>query len=372
MFIYILPFTLSILISYGIRKDCVDNRVSIINVSNKAINFLPIKNTIVLIISSLPLCFISGFRYGIGTDYFFTYEPEFYKIANGGDSEYEIGFYLLNKLILIFTRNSQWIFVITSFIFVILVFKAFYDNSSDIRFSILLFAITEVFFISMNNIRQSLACAIIIYAFKYIKMGKNIRFLIYVLLATSIHRIAILFIILIFLRKINISINKLILIVLAIVLFNPILKNIIYFLINHIDRFAQYFHRSMYLDKTIPNIIFIVNIVIFIFIVYTKKYIVSKALSKYPQYYDCFIIIQLICIVICTLDGFIPATYRLLRVFNFFQMLFISNFISLYEIRIIRLMLKFGFVAIFSCLCYYNIFINGGEAVIPYISIFSN
>ncbi|WP_455794813.1 EpsG family protein [Clostridium butyricum] len=371
MFIYILPFTLSILISYGIRKNRIDNKVFIINNSNRTINFLSIKNTIILIISSLPLCFISGFRYGIGTDYFFTYDPEFYKIANGGDSEYEIGFYLLNKLILIFTRNSQWIFIITSFIFVILVFKAFYDNSSDMQFSILLFAITEVFFISMNNVRQSLACAIVLYGFKYIKKDEVFRFFLYILLATSIHRISILFIVLIFFRKINISINKLILIALAIIIFNPILKKVIYFLINNIDRFSQYFHSSMYIGNTLSSIIFGINIGIFIFIIYTKKYIACEELDKYPNYYDYFIVIQLICIIICTFDGFIPATYRLLRVFTFFQMLFISNFISLYKSRIIRIILKCGFATVFSCHCYYNIFLKGGEAVVPYISIFS-
>lgn len=371
MFIYILSFTLSILISYGIRKDYVDKKRSIINISNKSINFLPVKNVIILIISSLPLCLISGLRYGIGTDYFFTYDPEFYNIANGGESEYELGFYLLNKLIVIFTKNSQWLFLITSFIFVILVFKSFYDNSNDLQFSILLFAITEVFFISMNNVRQSLACAIVLYGFKYIKKDKVFRFFLYIILATFIHRIAILFIVLIFFRKINISINKLILIALAIIIFNPILKKIIYFLINNTDRFAQYFHGSMYTENTLSSITFIINIAIFIFIIYTKKYIISQQLDKYPKYYDYFIIIQLICIIICTFDGFIPATYRLLRVFTFFQMLFIGNFISLYKSKVIRMILKFGFIGVFSCACYYNIFINGSEAVVPYISIFS-
>ena len=73
---------------------------------------------ILIFISALGPFLVSAFRYGIGTDYFYTYIPQFKIIANGGESYYEYGFFMLNKIISYFTYDSQWIIIVTSFLFI--------------------------------------------------------------------------------------------------------------------------------------------------------------------------------------------------------------------------------------------------------------
>lgn len=75
--------------------------------------------TFFLCTCNYSLFFVSGFRYGVGTDYFYTYFPRFYQIMGGSNGYTEFLFTGLNKFILLFTDEAQWLFIITSFIFVL-------------------------------------------------------------------------------------------------------------------------------------------------------------------------------------------------------------------------------------------------------------
>ena len=94
----------------------------------KKINIL---SMVFVFFSVLPLSLISGLRKGIGTDYYFTYYRAFYSIL-AGDIFYkrEPLFNYLNQFIQLFTTDAQWLFVITSFIFVFFwTFFLFWDNN---------------------------------------------------------------------------------------------------------------------------------------------------------------------------------------------------------------------------------------------------
>ena len=135
----------------------------------------------------LPLFFISAVRYDIGTDYNYTYVPNFYTILNGGRAYSEYGFYLFNKLIQLFTDNPQWLFVITSFIFSFFFIRTILHCSVSPAMSVVILFCSMIFFWSMNNVRQAIAVVLIFAAFPHLVKRHTVRYLIYVIAAFVFH-----------------------------------------------------------------------------------------------------------------------------------------------------------------------------------------
>ena len=101
MFVYITTVFCCILLMYVADK------------LNKRARILP------FVITFLILFTISGFRYGVGTDYFFTYVPTYKQIYNGTPPSMEPIFKWLNGLCIDFAGSwYQSIFIVTSFIFI--------------------------------------------------------------------------------------------------------------------------------------------------------------------------------------------------------------------------------------------------------------
>ncbi len=126
------------------------------------------------VLAFLPLFFMFGFRYDVGTDYFHTYVPHFSSIVNGGEV-YEGGFYLINKAISLFTNNAQWLFIITGFLYTYFVVDAIRRYSDNPLISVIVLFLMSFVFIAMNNVRQQIAVAMILWGFRYImdeKLGE--------------------------------------------------------------------------------------------------------------------------------------------------------------------------------------------------------
>ena len=49
------------------------------------------------VLAIIPYFFVSGFRYGVGTDYFYTYFPRFYQIMGGSNGYTNLFCYLQMK-----------------------------------------------------------------------------------------------------------------------------------------------------------------------------------------------------------------------------------------------------------------------------------
>ena len=106
-----------------------------------------VRNRFFLYLSALPLFLISALRFGIGTDYFYTYYPGFRVIANGGHMHFELLFHWLVKFIAIFTHDPQWLFVVTSFLFIFIVYNNIYRISKNIPMALVVFFLSYVYFI---------------------------------------------------------------------------------------------------------------------------------------------------------------------------------------------------------------------------------
>ena len=312
------------------------------------------------IIALLPM----GLRYGIGTDYFYTYYPHFFGIAEGTMEFAEIGFNLLNKIIYNLTGDYKVLFFVTSVLFLYFIYKGIYENSNNLFLSVLIIFIGQSYFYSMNIVRQAIAMAIIFYAFKYIKENKKLIFIIFCIIASFIHSSAIFMIPFSFIFKMNLSNKKKIFIVVALLIFEPILGVVVKFIIEH-TQYAWYY-SSRYFTGNTSFILIATNIIIFLInVLYNNK--------KTKEDYEFNILSNINFIGICLmiLSSSIPLINRLVRYFTIFQILLIPKIFEKEKNQKIRIILKCTILGLLFITMYYQIIILGGEGVYPYKSIFN-
>ena len=372
--IYSISICISILFSLLVQQKKEKN---IINGSKIIINKRNLARDIMIIFSGIFPFFLSAFRYGIGTDYFYTYIPQFKRIIDGERSYYEIGFYWLNKIIGMFTSNGQVLIVVTSLIFIGIVYSEIYRYSRQYWLSILLFYLSFVYFISLNNIRQSIASAVLLIATELLVRNHKVGFVCCTILAASFHQIAILFLVFLLIEKVCLSTRMYTFIV---VVFwcacKFIMPIVISKLINYIPRFRLYFtadELSVYSDKTIGLLLVFIQFLILLYLNYIEfiyKPDNSKVDMVDKREWNIIKLNQCLLLCVYAVDGIVPATYRIARIFSFSQFLFIPNVIFKYEKNRRNRWIEIGIVLILFGVLFYENFITGAEEVFPYISIF--
>ena len=118
---------------------------------------------------------------------------------------FEYGFLLLNKIISIFTNDSRILIYVTSF-FINFSFSYFiYKYSEKPYLSFYLFVAFNFFGTSLNLVRLFLAGSILLYSIKYLEEKKLAKFVLIVLLATTFHSSALIFIFAYFLKDFKLN-----------------------------------------------------------------------------------------------------------------------------------------------------------------------
>ncbi len=315
----------------------------------------------------IPLFLISALREGIGTDYYYTYTPRFLEIIEGERTYYEIGFYYFNKLIAVFTHNPQWVFIITSMVFCGFVFTAFEQEGEDLPFCIIILLVSSEYFVSLNNLRQAFASAVILYAYKYVRRKQWLHFGIIVLVMSTIHKSMLIFIpiLALFILASYFSTEKILIMISAAAVLGFVLVTAIPELLIAVlpERLRYYIEYSIYTETTIGFVRTAANLAILAFLIFARYKSQSKEL-------DVFIIMQLIAVVICLFDSVVPAAYRILRIVSFWQLLAIPKAVMRFSGKG-RIVVKIAVAAALGLLCIYSIVIMGAEEVLPYRSIFS-
>ncbi len=333
-----------------------------------------------IILTIMPFIIVSGFRYGVGTDYFYRYVPDFNKIANNIEvNNLEIGFKLLIKICLIFSKNSQSIFIVTSILISMLIVIGIYKNSKNPLVSITLFGIGGFFFLSLNMIRQFLAMSIVFYAYQYLlEREKNKWYILAVIVACFIHSASIVAIALLLFRKIKIIKPWIIILLSAIILilgerlFNllvPIIKN---------TRFNVYL-IGVYAKGDTSILYNIVNIAIYLYMI-IMYYIKEKNQSDSISIQDIiFINIQAMALLFTTMSSIHMLFSRISSYFMIFQIISIPYFVETTNvtIKIRQKMIKVIKPLVYSCIIicfliltfYTNILHNSNEPL-PYRSVF--
>lgn len=152
----------------------------------------PIIARLMLFIAFLIVFLPAALRYNIGTDYW-SYVDMFQEIKNGYPSQEEIAWLWLNVFIAKTGLDVQWIFVISSFITYLFIFKAYPKDGAWILHFVF---ICSFYLISYSTVRGGVAFAIMFFAIvQYIQTRRLFRFYIFLLLALLFHKSSILYII---------------------------------------------------------------------------------------------------------------------------------------------------------------------------------
>jgi hypothetical protein len=372
--IYFFSCLISILVSLGLTRYRKKQAKTEFSDGVLLVDRRRLTDFLIVLLSGFFPAIVSALRYGIGTDYFFTYYPWFQQINNGQATGSEYGFMILNRIVGLFTDNPQWIFVVTSFLFIYLVYYCIFKVSDNIQLSILLLYISFTYFVSLNNIRQSLASAIALIGLVYLCNGKIVKSIIWLAIACTIHvSMAPLFVLVLVYR---LKIKSSILLTINLVLFvlrdfvTAVLVKILPLIGN--GKFKNYYWSSdlrKYLDRSIGMTSVLINIFLMVLIILIEKG--TEGPSNRFQRNEIAVCkyLQFAALLICNIDGIIPAAYRWLRIFTFPQFLFIPALISIFKRQENRRIITLCTIALYA-VSFIQFVHSGIEAVFPYVSIF--
>lgn len=157
---------------------------------------------IVLIIMIL----VCGLRYNVGSDYLIYYDM-FYYLSRHQTVE------LIPKYIIVLFNQYHYSFYTFIFFIAALTLFIFYlsfkKNSKQPAFSLILFISLGYYAMCFNGIRQMLAAAICLYATKYIREKKFIKYSLLIVIASLCHTTALIMLPFYFFNKINLSKKRL-------------------------------------------------------------------------------------------------------------------------------------------------------------------
>ncbi|AHF08650.1 EpsG family protein [Desulfitobacterium metallireducens] len=110
------------------------------------------------------------------------------------NSRYELGYLYYNKAVSIINGNPQVLLAITSLILIVGYARFIRKYSMNVWLSVYLFLVMGYFGSAVNILRQCIAMIVLLYSYSFIKRKKILPFLICVILATTFHKTAIVFV----------------------------------------------------------------------------------------------------------------------------------------------------------------------------------
>lgn len=130
---------------------------------------------------------VIGLRYDVGVD-FLNYE---YIYTHQYFEEVEDGYALINKLFFSLGLPSSSIFTLVAFLQLFLFAKGVENiNPRYLPLAFFFYFTTLYFFLSLNVLRQTLAFSIFVYSIKFIVNKQLVKYIIVLLLASTIHKSA--------------------------------------------------------------------------------------------------------------------------------------------------------------------------------------
>ncbi|MGG0237734.1 EpsG family protein [Bacillus rhizoplanae] len=152
-------------------------------------------NRFLVFCAMLTLVLVSGLRNNIGDTYFYmhSYAMNNYsweEIKKGKD----IGFGVFQMLLQQVSKDPQLLVFVTALITNTLIVLVLYKYTRMFELSLYVYITSGMYLTSMNGIRQYLAAAIIFAATKYILEGNWKKYVVIILLASTIHQSALILI----------------------------------------------------------------------------------------------------------------------------------------------------------------------------------
>jgi len=315
----------------------------------------------------LPLFLISALRYGIGTDYFFTYVPSFNLILSGKESPYtEWGFTFLNKLIQLFTDNVQWLFVVTGFIYTFVLIKVITNYSKNAILSVLFILLSGDYFTSLNNLRQSIAVIICLAAIPYMQNNKFFKYFLCICAASLFHITSFLMILPYIIVQIKFIKKNFLIVAFLLTLLLPVFCRVFVWLVSF-TKYGYYFEDYNIHEVTTVNILYHLFFFVEAWLVLGKKRETDK--MSYI-----LLVMQFFAFYISAASIFISIPELITRLtfyFQIFQLLLIPYMYVNIKGRRNRFIFVIIFILLYGAYFIHFTVISGVNEVLPYRSIFS-
>ena len=329
-----------------------------------------LRRTALFFISSLPLFFISALRYGIGTDYFYGYVPCFNVVKAGRFdlTSLEKGYVFLNYIVSLFTSDYQWIFVVTSGIFVFLCFKTIERKSRFPLLALIIFYLSFAYLDSYNTIRQSIACAIILISSPLILTDKKrdkLVFLLFLVLAMQFHRASIVYGVMLLLVSYNFEWPIFAISIAVVYGFRyTVIERLKEFLGSYI-RYEYYFSQQS-VGRGTSNYVILANILILVMLIYIEFRNDNISQNKEWRYIKWM---QYNVIMLLPFDGIIGFAGRAEMLFMFPQFITIPNAILMHNYPKERRWMT-ALVIVLYLVEFIFFYTTNRCEVFPYVSIF--
>ncbi len=316
------------------------------------------------VLSALPFVIVSSVRNKVGTDWYI-YDEYFHAINEGTNSFREPLFNLLNRIIYLFTDDSQLLFVAVAIITLSFTFVAIYQQSKYIPFSIILYFLSTIYFNSLNQMRQAIAMSIFLYASKFIWNKNWKKYMLWMLVAVGFHISALIYIPVYFLYGWKAEIKKHIVLFGIVLVSMPVLKVVIVALIK-LTPYAWYFD-SAYSSNDFLLAGFLISLVLLVFHEY---YNYSGNLNDDLQFHF-MVNMQWLCVVSLLCTAFIPQVSRISSALEIIAILAIPKMALFEKKRNQRIIVYSIMVLMLTTKLVYNVYVCGFYDVVPFKNILS-
>ncbi len=271
---------------------------------------------------------------------------EYYKTGNSLIRD--PGYAFFQKTVQLISKDFQFFLFVIAIIF----FSAFgtfvYRNTKRLKDVILAFLIYSVLFYSFFSYtgqKQTIATALILVSYEFIKKKKMIPFLFLVLIASTIHKSALIFIPFYFVNQIKKTKNfyRIVLLLFPVILVFSNNLGIFFKIIGGYELYEQYEGAGSY---TFTAIFLLISVVALL-----RSKIILKHNPNAQHYYNAFAI----ALLFLPLTWFNPSAMRVVQYFSIFMVLFIPEII--YSFNFISVKIKRG-IARFTVILLITLFIR--------------
>lgn len=318
-----------------------------------------------VVASAAVFILLTGFRYGIGQDYFYTYVPYFEQVRMGiAPPDIEVGYYLLNWAVSRFTDDPTPVFLFCSIAFIGLTYAAIMRESSHPVLSVFLLFGMSFLFIFMNAMRQMTAVALLLFSIRYIDERRLAPFIACVALSSTFHGSSVLFLVAYLLPKLTINIPVCVVLTMAFLAFKSQIASIVNLIIEQ-TQYSGYIGSIFDTGET-GSVIIAMNAVVLLFAAVAPRLFGEEYSERYKLLLWC----QLIATLIAILSGAIPLSQRIRWIFALPAIILLPLAIDAIGDKRARFLVQITVVVLYVTYIAITIGLWNGNNVVPYQSVF--
>ena len=273
----------------------------------------------------------------------------------------ELGFWSLLKLCGFLWHGHYFMtygliaLIICGFIYVTI-----WQNSVNPTLSVYLLFATGLYFDEYNALRQYIAVAIIVYAYKYILKGEFKKYLIAVAIAFFFHYSVAIAIPFYFIRYFNADLKRASISALGCIVGGAIFYSLVSFILSF-TRYKYFLTSAEWVAQTQTSAILftsVISIVSYVYIAWGRK--------KVSEHFQMMMNIQILPLCIALLSMTIPITWRVLYYVLPFEIFYIPAFLREVKSKNARMIFQGIFIVMYTAITIWGITQNNWYNVVPY------